>query len=225
MRGNFMGKCKCPKCGKKISSEDKICSHCGCDIERATKAKLQIEMERRQNKFNENEERKENDIDKYPKDKVNKEVKKDKKDIAQKAIIDCEGNKFKAIKLFMNEFDCDTDEACNYINQAYSQISKSSSISTSSNDKKNECKIRKGIKPFFERIISLIRVLAGIFFICIGTFGATADDIPFCISTILLGISIMPIYKKIFTGKEKGVQVFVQIFVPVFCFILCIYFV
>ena len=101
----------CPKCWNVVSENDDICNKCGYElIKKAKQSKLEKE------KYKKEEE-------KRRLDEINQEkVKKEMEEHASNLIIDCEGNKFKAIKMFMENFNVEKDIAIEYIDRAYNEI-------------------------------------------------------------------------------------------------------
>ena len=97
----------CDKCGKPNGRDDAFCGYCGKDLSEVIKYVENLEIEKRKEELAKKEE--------AEKDKKMKER-------ASNLIIDCEGNKFKAIKEFKEEFDVDNDVATKYITAAYNQI-------------------------------------------------------------------------------------------------------
>ena len=89
-------KLSCSKCGSLVSSNDSFCGNCGNKL-------TTIKEEKKESK--------------------SKKQDDDKNKYAQDLIIECEGNKFKAIKEFKAKFDVDNDEATKYINLAYDKFS------------------------------------------------------------------------------------------------------
>ena len=98
---------RCNNCNEIVSEDDVFCGNCGTDltisIENAKKEYNRILNARKE------QERKE-------------QLEKDMRNYAENLIIDCEGNKFKAIKEFKDKFSVDNETANTYINDAYAKI-------------------------------------------------------------------------------------------------------
>lgn len=95
-------KLSCSKCGSLVSEGDSFCGNCGNKLV--------------------HEEKKEK-VEKVEKVEKTKKHDDEKSKYAQDLIIECEGNKFKAIKEFKAKFDSDNDEATKYIDLAYNKFS------------------------------------------------------------------------------------------------------
>ena len=96
---------KCLKCGYAVSDEDSFCGKCGNDLTEAKMNEKRLEQEEAKRQEEEN-------------------LKKEIKDYAYNLIIDCEGNKFKAIKELKEKYNIENDLASEYINEAYDKINK-----------------------------------------------------------------------------------------------------
>lgn len=127
---NFCSSCGklnilCPKCHQLVSSDDSFCGYCGNDLTDAIENAKKMEQERQKKEKEERE--------KKIAEKKQEELEKEMKEYSSNLIIECEGNKFKAIKEFKDKYQVDNDIASNYISEAYDKINLES-------NKKNEFK-------------------------------------------------------------------------------------
>ena len=104
----------CPKCHQLVSDDDSFCEYCGNYLTDAIENAKETEQER---KKKETEERK-----KKIAQKKQQELEKEMKEYSSNLIIECEGNKFKAIKELKDKYQVDNDIASNYISEAYEKI-------------------------------------------------------------------------------------------------------
>ena len=112
----------CDNCNKSLSIDDLFCGNCGKNVKDLIYNNID-EMKKIEEKEKEEIERKklENEMGEY----------------ASGLIIDCEGNKFKAIKEFKEKYSVDNDVAAKYVNMAYEKINnKNSNIEEINSDEK-----------------------------------------------------------------------------------------
>lgn len=117
---------RCLNCGKELDDEFDKCLHCGKSI---------IEMQEKWGKkeknvvVNKEEKLKELRKRKEEREQRQKEIEQKKKEIEQlentadDLIIECEGNVFKAIKLFKEKFNVSNDKAKEYIMKSQKKFS------------------------------------------------------------------------------------------------------
>ena len=112
----------CPKCSYIVSDEDSFCGICSYDLSETIKKAKKLQDEKNKKEAEERKRKLE--------EKKKEELKVEMKKYASNLIIDCEGNKFKAIKELKEKFNVDNDIATEYINEAYKIIN--------NNEKKDE---------------------------------------------------------------------------------------
>lgn len=113
---SFCGKINiiCPKCGYIVSGDDSFCGKCGI--------KLSEVIETAKKKLEEKENREKEWKNQVFEAKKQKDLESEMKKYALDLIIECEGNKFKAIKELKGKYNIDNDMACEYINEVYDKI-------------------------------------------------------------------------------------------------------
>lgn len=138
---NFCSSCgkinlACPKCKKIVSGDDTFCGYCGTGLLEAVKEIKKLaeyavieERERKEREINETKVKQQQE-EIYLKKEREKQLaesrmiqqQKEMRQYADDLIIECEGNKFKAIKEFKEKYNVDNDTASKYITYAYDKI-------------------------------------------------------------------------------------------------------
>lgn len=104
----------CPSCNNLVSQNDLYCGKCGFNLSEiiayakmTQKEKEKLEISLKEQLVEQQRER---------------ELKAEMKAFASDLIIDCEGNKFKAVKTFKEKYCVENDVALEYITEAYNKI-------------------------------------------------------------------------------------------------------
>lgn len=134
----------CPNCKKLVSGEEVICDNCGFDLTSAIERAKKLEDERESQK-------KENIREALVTKKI-QSLDPEMRKYASNLIVDCEGNKFKAIKEFKDKYQVENSIASKYISDAYDEINgltnNNFNESTTNNDifKNSNYVVPRGIK-------------------------------------------------------------------------------
>lgn len=150
---------ECPKCKKKICESDQFCGFCGSNIiyfinKKNDKLKQKNDMENKKNeqKLIKEKEKKEEKLRQEKLEQIKVEQQNKMREAEQKKVIleqekikdsqefliQAEGNKFKAIKNFVDKYNVSNEVAVNYINNAYNVINNNTESTEINYENNNE---------------------------------------------------------------------------------------